>query len=270
VAGPWRIGACSWSLEPRTVDELAERALTTGVSCLQLALDPIRTGAMGLAETRRRLREAGLDLVSGMMAMAGEDYSTPATIRRTGGLVPDATWPANRRAAGELATIGAELGLTLVTFHAGFPGDTFATLRERLAEVASIFSGRGIRIGLETGQESPTALLELLDQLPVPGVGVNFDPGNLILYGAGDPVAALRLLGPRVLQLHAKDALPALSREDWGTEVPVGTGAVDWAALLAALGDCPQVTALMIEREAGPSRIADVAQARAFLAAAIE
>jgi L-ribulose-5-phosphate 3-epimerase len=268
VAAAWRIGACSWSLEPRTADELAERALATGVSCLQLALDPIRTGAMGLEETRRRLREAGLDLVSGMMAMAGEDYTTPDSIRRTGGLVPDPTWPANRRAARELAAIAAELGLTLVTFHAGFPGDAFDALRARLAEIASIFFERGIRIGLETGQESPATLLTLLDQLPAPQVGVNFDPGNLILYGAGDPVAALRLLGPRVLQLHAKDALPSLSREEWGTEVPVGTGAVDWAALLTALRDCPQVTTLMIEREAGPSRLADIAQARAFLAAA--
>jgi sugar phosphate isomerase/epimerase len=94
---------------------------------------------------------------------------------------------------------------------------------------------------------------------------VNFDPGNLILYGSGDPVAALRALTPRVLQVHIKDALPAIEEGSWGTEVPVGEGAVDWAAVLGALRGCPQVTTLVIERESGSDRLGDITRARAFL-----
>jgi sugar phosphate isomerase/epimerase len=47
--------------------------------------------------------------------------------------------------------------------------------------------------------------------------------------------------------------------------VPVGEGAVDWAAVLGALRDCPEVTTLVIERESGSDRLADITRARMFL-----
>lgn len=267
---PYRIAVCSWSLQAESADELAERAQATGVTGVQLALDPIRLGVMEVGHTRKRLREAGLALVSGMMAMEGEDYSTLEAIRRTGGLVPDATWPINRRAAGELARIAAELKLDLVTFHAGFiphaaSDPRRAVLVDRLRGMAAIYMERGVRVALETGQESPGSLAEVLDAIDRPPIGVNFDPGNLILYGMGDPVDALRTLELRVVQVHIKDALPSVQDGEWGTEVPVGHGAVDWAAFLGALLDCPTVATLVIEREAGFDRVHDVIGARQFL-----
>jgi sugar phosphate isomerase/epimerase len=120
-------------------------------------------------------------------------------------------------------------------------------------------------VALETGQESQFTLSGALEALARQQVGVNFDPGNLILYGSGDPVAALRALAPRVLQVHIKDALPAREAGSWGTEVPVGEGVVDWAAVLGALRECPQVTTLVIERESGADRLGDITRAREFL-----
>lgn len=266
----YRIGVCSWSLEPADADELAERVHRTGVEAVQLALDPIRLGQMGVGEVRARLREAGVGILSGMMAMAGEDYSTLASIRQTGGVVPDGTWAANLAAARELARIAGELQLDLVSFHAGFVphhagAPARAMLIQRIRELADIYGAHGVQLALETGQEHAGTLAELLDDLAPARVGVNFDPANLILYGMGDPAAALDRLGERVLQLHIKDALPAVQDGEWGTEVPVGEGAVDWAAVLDALRRCPAVTALVIEREAGPDRVGDVIRARRFL-----
>jgi sugar phosphate isomerase/epimerase len=274
MAGSWRIGVCSWSLEPPDADALAQRASATGATAVQLALDPIRLGVMRLDETRRRLKEAGLTIASGMMAMAGEDYSTIASIRETGGVAPDGTWAANRAAARELAKIAGELGLGLVTFHAGFlpdaPSDPrWEVMVARLRELAGLFGARDTQVALETGQESAAALLRMLDALAPERIGVNFDPGNLILYGSGDPIPALHLLAPRIAQVHIKDALPALDEESWGSEVPVGRGAMDWAALLGALRECPAVTTLVIEREAGTTRVDDVAEARRFLESVI-
>ena len=271
---PYRIAVCSWSLQPDSADALAERAHATGVAGVQLALEPIRHGIMELAKLRRRLREAGLDIVSGMMGMEGEDYSTLDSIRRTGGLVPDGTWPANQRAAGELARIAAELKLPLVTFHAGFipasPADPRqALLMHRLGVVAQLYADRAVRIALETGQEDAATLDTVLEAVKPRGVQVNFDPANLILYGRGDPVAALRVLAPRVAQVHIKDALPAVQEGEWGTEVPVGEGVVDWAAFLGALRDCREVNTLVIEREAGSDRVGDVTRARQFLESVI-
>ena len=274
MTGSWRIGVCSWSLEPRDIGELAERVSATGVTSVQLALDPIRLGIMGIEETRRRLRDAGLSIASGMMAMEGEDYSTLASIRDTGGVTPDARWAANRKAAEELARIAKELDVGLVTFHAGFLPDDPRDPRGdvmvgRLRELAGMFGERGAQVALETGQEGAPTLARVIDALARERVAVNFDPGNLILYGSGDPVAALELLGPRVVQVHVKDALPALNNGDWGTEVPAGRGAVDWAALLGALRHCPEVTTLVIEREAGTGRVDDIAEARRFLESVI-
>ena len=270
MAGTWRIGVCSWSLEPPDARTLAERAQATGVSAVQLALDPIRLGAMGVEDVRRSLRDAGLVLVSGMMAMAGEDYSSLRAIRETGGVAPDSTWAANRAAATELSRIAKELGIGLVSFHAGFlpedPGHPrWDVAIGRLRVLAGIFAEGGARVALETGQESHATLSRALEALSGEQVGVNFDPGNLILYGSGDPVAALRALAPRVIQVHIKDALPAREEGSWGTEVPVGEGAVDWAGVLSALRGSPEVTALVIEREAGRDRLGDVTRARAFL-----
>jgi sugar phosphate isomerase/epimerase len=98
-------------------------------------------------------------------------------------------------------------------------------------------------------------------------VGVNFDPANMILYGMGDPVAAIRTLAPHVVQVHVKDAVPTAVPGTWGREVVSGTGAVDWTAFLAAVRALPRVVDLVIEREAGPTREADIQSAVALLRA---
>ncbi|MBY0262886.1 MAG: hypothetical protein K2Q20_11110, partial [Phycisphaerales bacterium] len=90
-----RLGVCSWSLEPRSPGELVERVKAVGVDAVQLALDPIRTGQWGEIETLNTLRSAGIRVLSGMIGMAGEDYSTLDTIKATGGVRPDRTWKTN-------------------------------------------------------------------------------------------------------------------------------------------------------------------------------
>ena len=135
----------------------------------------------------------------------------------------------------------------------------------RLRELADLFADRGIKIGLETGQETADTLLEALESLDRPEVGVNFDPANMILYGMGDPVVSLRKLAPRVVAMHAKDAVPTAVPGTWGREVPLGEGAVDWKALLAVaamIRDLP----IAIEREAGEHRVAEIRLARERLA----
>jgi sugar phosphate isomerase/epimerase len=267
-----RLGVCSWSLQPESAGELVAQVRETGLLAVQLALDPVRRAEMPLPGLRSALAWAGVTVVSGMMAMAGEDYSTLEAIRRTGGIVPDATWEANLAAAHANAVVAERLGLRLVTFHAGFiPHDAgspgFAVLLDRVRRIAGAFAERGIRVALETGQETAAALLDLLRGLDTAGIGVNFDPANMIMYGMGDPIAALRALAPHVVQLHVKDALPARHLGEWGTEVPVGEGTVDWQALFGVLRAKGMALDLVIEREAGGQRILDVRTAAALVRA---
>jgi len=57
-------------------------------------------------------------------------------------------------------------------------------------------------------------------------VAVNFDPANMILYDKGDPIEAVRTLGPWIKHLHVKDATRTEQPGTWGAEVPWGTGQV--------------------------------------------
>jgi len=262
-----RLAVCSWSLRPTRPDDLASACCQAGVRAVQLALDPLREGRWKLDETRRLLAEHGVEVVSGMMATHGEDYTTLESIRRTGGLVPDEHAERNLAAAQANARIAQEFGLSLVTLHAGFVpeerGDPArARLVERLHRVADAFAAVGVRLGLETGQESAQGLVELLEDLDRSDIGVNFDPANMILYGSGEPLAALERLLPRVFQVHVKDALPASVRGTWGSEVAAGLGAVDWQRFFDLVASAPASIDAVVEREAGENRVGDVARAR--------
>ena len=153
-----------------------------------------------------------------------------------------------------------------MSFHAGFlpeeSGPERTKLIERLRAYIDVFAGHGVRIAFETGQETATTLAAVLDEIDRETVGVNFDPANMILYDKGDPIEALKLLAPRVFQIHIKDATRTQTPGTWGEEVVVGTGEVDWPAFFAVVRDKELAVDLMIEREAGDTRVADIQTAR--------
>jgi sugar phosphate isomerase/epimerase len=257
-----RLAVCSWSLAPTSPRDLAEQIRACGLSAVQLALDPIRRGEWSESETRDELADAGVTIVSGMMAPAGEDYTTLDTIRATGGLTPDATWYENRHAAEENAAIAQRLGLSLVTLHAGCTPDHDDDLRvaflSRLREVCGRFSACGVRVAFETGQESAHAMIDLVESLSDFKAGINFDPGNVILYGQGDPIEAMSRLTPWIVQAHMKDAKASAVPGEWGEEVPAGTGEVDWTGFFSLLRSATPTVDVVIEREAGIVRVEDV------------
>lgn len=271
-----RVGVCSWSLRPTGIDDLISKVQVAGFSTLQLALDPLRTDTVNwpLRTVVKRLADSGIAVGSAMMSTKGEDYSTLRSIELTGGVRMDSTWRENLVAARENAEIADQLGVSLVSFHAGFmPHDKknplWTTIRDRVLMVADCFARFDISIALETGQEPPEILVEFLDDIDNPMIGVNFDPANIILYGNGDPVDAYRAVAPFVDQVHIKDAHPTTKQGEWGAEVVVGTGVVDWRALLDAIRAEDFIGDAMVEREAGEDRVNDVRRAREFLSAAL-
>lgn len=265
-----RLGVCSWSLRPTSGEDLVATLQGLGVGKVQLALDPVIERPDDFGDAIPALRAAGIEPISGMLEAVGEDYSSLDSIKATGGVRPDEHWPATRARAGKVAELAGREGIPLVTMHAGFvphdAGDPARTVvLDRLRELADLFAAEGVRLGLETGQETAGTLIDALDQLDHASVGVNFDPANMILYDMGDPIDAVRALAPRIVQVHAKDATRTREPGTWGAEVPVGTGDVDWAAFLPiVLGIRPEVN-VMIEREAGDRRVADIATARDLL-----
>jgi sugar phosphate isomerase/epimerase len=266
-----QIGVCSWSLQPSSPRDLLELLEQTDIRTVQLALVPLVEEPRIWAESIEILREHGVQVVSGMFQTAHEDYSTLETIRKTGGVCPDESWPETLKSAIRVADLAGEFQIRLVTLHAGFiPHDAEDPQHEimlhRLRQIVDVFAQRGVSVGLETGQESAAIMLDALQALERPEVGINFDPANMILYGMGDPSEGLRLLSDHVIQVHVKDALSTKVPGTWGREVPAGSGDVDWDTFFAGVRALPRVVDLIIEREAGEARVADILTAGRLIA----
>jgi L-ribulose-5-phosphate 3-epimerase len=270
-ASSTRIAVCSWSLRPDSPASLLERLHRLELSAAQLALSPIIHDPRLWGAAIDELRAGGTWIVSGMMAMEGENYATLESIARTGGVRPDHTWYSNRSHAEQVALLASRTGIGLVTFHAGFiaedPGSPErAKMVDRLRVICEIFAHYGVDLALETGQETAGSLVSVLEQLDCTNIGVNFDPANIVLYDKGDPIEAFRQLKPWVRQVHIKDAKPTRIPGQWGREVPVGKGVVNWDRFFdIALSITPPV-AFVIERESRSAKDEDIVQARDLIA----
>jgi sugar phosphate isomerase/epimerase len=262
--GGHEIGVCSWSLHPKDMGDLIGQVKQAGLSHIQLGL----AGLSVLDEKNKdqqigQLKSAGITVTGGMVGFAGEDYSTIAKIRETGGFVPDGDW-ANRRAITEQAAkLGQALGVPHISAHVGFVpprGEAgYPKVVDRIREVADLFGGYGLALLMETGQEKAEELLEFLHDLKRSNVFINFDPANMILYGAGEPISAIKTLGQFIRHVHVKDATgSAKPGVEWGEEVPFGTGQVNPKAFIDALHGVGYRGPLCIEREAGNQRLVDV------------
>ena len=265
-----RLAVCSWSLQPADPAALVRQLLEIGLKRTQIDLDPMRENAAVWGQVPAVLADAGITVVSGMFRTVGEDYSTLETIRQTGGLVPDGTWESNWENLQVTVSNARRLGLEIVMTHAGFlphdPADpAFDKMILRMRQVARLFADHGLTLCCETGQESAASLVAFLDHLAEPNVAVNFDPANMLLYNNGDPIAALRILGKRVLSCHLKDANVTTTPGTWGDEVPIGTGQVDWPAFFTTMAELEFPGFLCFEREAGNQRGTDIAAGRGFV-----
>jgi L-ribulose-5-phosphate 3-epimerase len=266
------VGVCSWSLRPKDVSDLIAQVRAADLSHVQLALAPFLDIH---AEDRDRdlglIKDAGLSVTATMISYPGEDYSSIAAIKRTGGLIPDDLWPARRELTLRAASLSRALGCKCLTTHVGFippPNDAmYPTVVQRILELTKPLAEIGVDLLMETGQEPADELLQFINNVPAKNLGVNFDPANMLLYGSGDPVEAIGILGKRIRHVHVKDAVKSDNPgTDWGEEVPFGDGEVPHASFLAALRAVGYTGPLVIEREAGNERLADVKYAMETLA----
>ncbi len=270
-----RLGVCSWSFR-LPMDSVAAEMKKLGLKRIHLALQPFleggsrhgaAEGAAALDRVKARLASGEWKLSATMIGFPQEDYSTLETIKKTGGVVPDDAWEANKKIVVAGAKLSAELKSPVLTLHAGFldESDPVALKKytDRVKFIVDTCGEAGVPVALETGQESAEDLAHFLSSMP--GVGVNFDPANMILYAKGDPVAAAKTLGPWIRHIHVKDAIKTKTPGTWGTEVPWGDGEVNQAAFLGALAEAGYTGAFAIEREGGDNRVADIALAASRL-----
>jgi sugar phosphate isomerase/epimerase len=161
-----------------------------------------------------------------------------------------------------------DLGPRLVIVQAGhIPEDAAdpraALLTESLTALGQHGDRTGTTLALETGLESGALVRQFLDRFDTGGLGVNFDPANLLMHGF-DPYESARALQGKIVHAHAKDARAA-SASRAAQEVPVGHGDIEWMQLLGVLEEVEHRDWLVIEQETGDNRLADVAASVRFL-----
>jgi L-ribulose-5-phosphate 3-epimerase len=272
VLPPLSLGVCSWSLQVKSIRELKGFLEQLGTNVVQIACgDPHHASWDEGDGMPAAALESGIVMTGAMLGFPGEDYTTPQTIKETGGFGNSALrgeridrlkWALHRTMA---------LGLSDLSLHAGFlpvPGDPGReVVLDTLAEAGRLAAARGITLAFETGQETAQLLRLTLDELGMPNLKVNFDPANMLLYDMGDPIRAVEILAPDIRSVHLKDARRPTASGAWGEEVPLGQGEVNIGEFVNALRKNGYRGPLIIEREVGDqaARLRDVALGLSYL-----
>jgi sugar phosphate isomerase/epimerase len=169
------------------------------------------------------------------------------------------------KAAFEMAQ---KLGTGVVVNYVGrVPEDKQGPSWDLLLETLRDLGHHGQRVGAilaaRTAAESGETLAALIDALPDGALGVDLDPGGLIVNGfsARDAAAAL---SRHVTVVHARDAVHDLA-QGRGVEVPLGEGSVDFPEVLGILEESGYRGYFTVERESSPNPLPELRQALDYL-----
>lgn len=233
-----------------------EVAAELGIPTIQLHAPAQATRtAENAARFVARLKQLGITLTAVFGGFEGESYADIPTVVQTVGLVPPGPRAARTQEMLEISDFARLLGCDVIALHLGFiPHDPQDPLYGEVLQVTRTVCDRaksnGQNLHLETGQESADALLRFIGDVQRANLFVNFDPANMILYGTGEPIAALRKIGSFVHSVHCKDGKwSARPGVDWGREVPLGEGDVGMDKFVGTLQEIGYTGPLTIERE---------------------
>lgn len=188
--------------------------------------------------------------------------------------------------AEKIIDLAVDLETSIWQAHVGImPQDTtdprWKTLLKNISRIASYAESRGACLAIETGPEPPSIVRRLIETVGSPGLRVNYDPANLIIWPAifairnrvpyekeralkeFMPVEGVKVLGPYIVHTHAKDA--RVDENGRPKEVPLGDGWIDWSYYVKLLREFGFDGYFAIERETGKDPVGDVRRAVDFL-----
>ena len=275
-----KIGAMVESFRAGLVGGL-EAAAEVGADGVQIyatsgEMHPDNMNAAARKELRKRLADLGLELAALCGDFGGHGFQDAAeNVKR----VEDSK---------HVMDLALDLGCKVVTTHIGVVPEDASNPRYAVMAKACEAMGRhgqssGATFAIETGPETGQVLRAFLDHIGVmPGMGVNFDPANLVMVQREDIPKAVGLLGKYIVHTHAKDGLnlgkmtgeqlyngadlpPGFKPWELIKEVPLGEGQVPWPQYIAALKAAKFDGYLTIEREVGEDPRRDIVAAIKFL-----
>ena len=222
-------------------------------------LSPLRLSDSGRREVRNLLRARNLEL-------------TALHCPLDGGLDEPINLQPRIDYLREVMTLAYDLGPRIVVAAVGqvpeqtegAPEDPRAILhRDALDALARHGDRVGTVLALDTGLESGETLAAYLASFDTASLGANLSPGNLLLHGF-NPSAAARALTGRIAHLHARDGRRS-STSRAARETALGAGDIDWLSYLELLQEIEYRGWLVVVRDEGDRRAADVEAGVKFL-----
>lgn len=221
-------------------------------------------------ETAEKIR-AALDEVGFSISLLWAGFSGPCEWNFTAGpdtigLVPPAYRGFRTQEMLAASAFAEKIGVTDIATHVGFipenPSDpNYPGLVACLRYICRVLQSRGQNFLFETGQETPVTVLRTIEAIGTGNAFINFDTANVILYGKGSAVDAVRVFGKYVRNTHIKDGFYPTEGTQLGREVKVGDGLANLPEVMRLLKECGYEGPWTIEREiSGEQQKKDIAE----------
>ncbi len=243
-----------------------------GCECCQITIWDTSLFTDGVAEKIIEAKEKyGIEISTLWVGWSG-----PTEWNFTGGpmvlgIVPEAYRMRRTEEILRGADFAVKLGVSRIATHIGFLPENIsdpnyypvvAVLRYIVRECKK----KGLCFLFETGQETPVALLRVIEELGEDCVGINMDTANLILYGKGNSADAITVFGKYVMDTHIKDGFYPTSGKELGREVKVGEGMANIPEVIRRLCAVGYTGNYVIEREInGEQQIKDIKETVEYL-----
>ncbi|MEZ6133882.1 MAG: sugar phosphate isomerase/epimerase family protein [Pirellulaceae bacterium] len=170
----------------------------------------------------------------------------------------------------EAMQMAYSLGASVVINSVGLVPDetthpSYGQLAASLTDLARYSHHVGAMLACETGSEPAQRLVGLLDSLPEKAIGINFNPGNLIINEHYDE-DSVKVCASHVLSVTARDGVKDLTRGR-GVEVPLGRGVAEFPEILGVLEERQYSGWFLIDRLSAADPISEIGYAVSYLRA---
>ncbi len=246
----WAVATRCWN---RPLAETLRDVVDLDVTGLQLdlreELPPTALTESGRRDFLHRLKERGLQVASGWVPLRQPLYSQIELERRMAFLR-------------EAMSFAWQLKATTLCFRCGRIPDSFdqgegQLLIELLSDLAAHGNHVGVTIALTPTSDTTEQLAEVLRRVKTGPIGIDFDPAHFAMSGQST-TEALRLLHASIAHVQLRDGVRELT--GGGAETAIGQGAIDWAELLALLGEIDYRGWATAIRTQGPDKPGDIAR----------
>lgn len=257
---PDRLAASTNSYHTYSLEEALAGIAAAGFRAVELTSVP--------GWTEHVSRDADAAEIRRVKALLSQHGLTPVSLSGHSDLVSDDGVDQFRKALGLCRSLGVAMITTSTGGHADTSGGSLDDQRReflaRIRPLADEAAAAGIAICLEThGGLLATGEMSaaLVRQIGRPNVGINYDPGNVIFYGATRPETDIERAVGLINHMHVKDQIGGVGVWNFPT---AGTGEVDFSKLFTVLDAAgfagPCSVEVEFQGEPWPS-LADVNQA---------